>query len=302
MLTHDAKFDVPAIVAALDTQVGYLGAMGSRRTTEQRADRLRAEGVTDEQLGRLMAPIGLDLGARTPEETAVAICAEIIAQRTGPPAAQPARRRRAHPLTLAERSGPRGRVGRRSMGLLNRVLDPVAVSTLAAYSGRRGARRSRRPGRPSRWPSSRWWRPRGCGAGAGPGSRPARSGARSPGWRGGEPPTVVVNAAEGEPGTLKDRTLLRRNPYKVLEGALIAAHAVGADRVVVGDEARPPPGAPARADRHRGGDVRRVGRPHRARAAWPGPTATCSVRRPRCSRCWPATRRSRGWRRPTATA
>ena len=82
VLTHDVKFDVPAIVAALQTRVGYLGAMGSRRTTEQRADRLRAEGVTDEQLGRLMAPIGLDLGARTPEETAVAICAEIIAERT----------------------------------------------------------------------------------------------------------------------------------------------------------------------------------------------------------------------------
>ena len=57
--------------------------MGSRRTTEQREERLRAEGVTDEQLERLMAPIGLDLGARTPEETAVAICAEIIAHRTG---------------------------------------------------------------------------------------------------------------------------------------------------------------------------------------------------------------------------
>ena len=74
---------MPAIIAALDTKVGYLGAMGSRRTTEQRAERLRAEGVTEEQLGRLLAPIGLDLGARTPEETAVAICAEIIAQRTG---------------------------------------------------------------------------------------------------------------------------------------------------------------------------------------------------------------------------
>jgi xanthine dehydrogenase accessory factor len=83
VLTHDAKFDVPAILAALDTKVGYLGAMGSRRTTDQRAERLRAEGVTDEQLARLMAPIGLDLGARTPEETAVAICAEIIAHRTG---------------------------------------------------------------------------------------------------------------------------------------------------------------------------------------------------------------------------
>jgi len=83
VLTHDAKFDVPAIVAALGTKVGYLGAMGSRRTTEQRAERLREEGVTDEQLERLLAPIGLDLGARTPEETAVAICAEIIAHRTG---------------------------------------------------------------------------------------------------------------------------------------------------------------------------------------------------------------------------
>jgi xanthine dehydrogenase accessory factor len=83
VLTHDAKFDVPAIVAALGTRVGYLGAMGSRRTTEQRAARLRDEGVTDEQLLRLLAPIGLDLGARTPEETAVAICAEIIAHRTG---------------------------------------------------------------------------------------------------------------------------------------------------------------------------------------------------------------------------
>ncbi len=86
VLTHDAKFDVPAILGALRTDVGYLGAMGSRRTTEQREERLRAEGVTDADLARLMAPIGLDLGARTPEETAVAICAEIIATRTGAPA------------------------------------------------------------------------------------------------------------------------------------------------------------------------------------------------------------------------
>jgi len=83
VLTHDVKFDVPAIKAALQTSVGYLGAMGSRRTTAQRAERLRAEGVADGDLARLMAPIGLDLGARTPEETAVAICAEIIARRTG---------------------------------------------------------------------------------------------------------------------------------------------------------------------------------------------------------------------------
>lgn len=82
VLTHDAKFDVPAIVAALATDVGYLGAMGSRRTHATRVERLRDAGVTDADLARVMAPIGLDLGARTPEETAVAICAEIIALRT----------------------------------------------------------------------------------------------------------------------------------------------------------------------------------------------------------------------------
>lgn len=82
VLTHDTKFDVPGIVAALETEVGYLGAMGSRRTTERRNVRLREAGVTDEQLARIRAPIGLDLGARTPEETAVSICAEIIAIQT----------------------------------------------------------------------------------------------------------------------------------------------------------------------------------------------------------------------------
>lgn len=95
VLTHDVKFDVPAIVAALATDVGYLGAMGSRRTTDQRAARLREEGVTEAQLDRLLAPIGLDLGARTPEETAVAICAEMIAHRTGSPAPR-----------LRDKSGP----------------------------------------------------------------------------------------------------------------------------------------------------------------------------------------------------
>jgi xanthine dehydrogenase accessory factor len=83
VLTHDVKFDVPAIVAALATRVGYLGAMGSRRTHEERVARLREAGVDDDGLARVMAPIGLDIGARTPEETAVAICAEIIARRTG---------------------------------------------------------------------------------------------------------------------------------------------------------------------------------------------------------------------------
>jgi xanthine dehydrogenase accessory factor len=83
VLTHDPKFDVPAIVGALRTGVGYLGAMGSRRTSEERDVRLRAAGVDPAALARVMAPIGLDIGARTPEETAVSICAEIIALRTG---------------------------------------------------------------------------------------------------------------------------------------------------------------------------------------------------------------------------
>ena len=83
VLTHDHKFDVPAVVGALATGVGYLGCMGSRRTHAKRLELLRAEGVSDAELERVMAPIGLDIGSRTPEETAIAICAEIIALRTG---------------------------------------------------------------------------------------------------------------------------------------------------------------------------------------------------------------------------
>lgn len=83
VLTHDPKFDVPAVIASLKTNVGYLGAMGSRRTTDDRNERLLAEGVSSAELDRLMGPIGLDLGARTPEETAISICAEIIALRSG---------------------------------------------------------------------------------------------------------------------------------------------------------------------------------------------------------------------------
>jgi xanthine dehydrogenase accessory factor len=85
VLTHDHKFDVPAIHAALDTDVGYLGAMGSRRTHADRMARLREAGLDDSSLQRLMGPIGIDIGARTPEETAISICAEIIASRTGRP-------------------------------------------------------------------------------------------------------------------------------------------------------------------------------------------------------------------------
>lgn len=83
VLTHDAKFDVPAVVGALATHVGYIGVMGSRKTHDKRTERLREAGVDDAGLARLMSPIGLDIGARTPEETAVSIVAEIIAMRTG---------------------------------------------------------------------------------------------------------------------------------------------------------------------------------------------------------------------------
>jgi xanthine dehydrogenase accessory factor len=83
ILTHDPKFDVPAVQGAVATEVGYVGVMGSRTTHERRVERLVEAGVTAEELDRLMSPIGLDLGARTPEETAISICAEIIARRTG---------------------------------------------------------------------------------------------------------------------------------------------------------------------------------------------------------------------------
>lgn len=84
ILTHDPKFDVPAVQGALSTEVGYIGVMGSRTTHDKRIERLAEAGVTGPaDLDRLMSPVGLDIGARTPEETAVSICAEIIARRTG---------------------------------------------------------------------------------------------------------------------------------------------------------------------------------------------------------------------------
>ncbi|MFG2309833.1 XdhC family protein [Streptomyces sp. NPDC048566] len=83
VLTHDAKFDVPLLRLALRLPVAYVGAMGSRRTHLDRNERLREVGVTELELARLRSPIGLDLGARTPEETALSIAAEIVANRRG---------------------------------------------------------------------------------------------------------------------------------------------------------------------------------------------------------------------------
>ncbi|WP_435841977.1 XdhC family protein, partial [Streptomyces fragilis] len=83
VLTHDPKFDVPLLTAALGLDVAYVGAMGSRRTHLDRLARLREEGVGEQALARLRSPIGLDLGARTPQETALSIVAEIVACRRG---------------------------------------------------------------------------------------------------------------------------------------------------------------------------------------------------------------------------
>ena len=83
VLTHDAKFDIPLLERALRMPLGFVGAMGSRRTHHERLDRLREVGLTEVELSRLRSPIGLDLGARTPEETAVAVAAEITAHRRG---------------------------------------------------------------------------------------------------------------------------------------------------------------------------------------------------------------------------
>ena len=83
VLTHDPKFDVPVLKVALETPAGYIGVMGSRRTHADRLERLREEGVAESDLERLRSPIGLDLGARTPQETAVSVAAELVMLRHG---------------------------------------------------------------------------------------------------------------------------------------------------------------------------------------------------------------------------
>lgn len=83
ILTHDPKFDEPALLGTLRTEARYIGAVGSRKTNAERRERLRAAGVTEESLSRVRGPIGLDIGASTPEEMAISILAEIIAVRYG---------------------------------------------------------------------------------------------------------------------------------------------------------------------------------------------------------------------------
>jgi xanthine dehydrogenase accessory factor len=95
IFTHDPKLDVPAVQAALATDAGYIGALGSRRTTADRNRRLRDVGVTDEEIARVFAPCGLDIGASTVEETAVSVLAEIVTHRAG-----------RHGMPLREAEGP----------------------------------------------------------------------------------------------------------------------------------------------------------------------------------------------------
>ena len=137
VLTHDPKFDVPVLELALRLpEVAYVGAMGSRRTHDDRLDRLREAGLTDDELARLSSPIGLDLGARTPEETAISIAAEIVVPPLGRHRRPPHRHRRPdprpgrtgrHPRELTRAAGrplpaPRGRPARRrGVGLRLRV-------------------------------------------------------------------------------------------------------------------------------------------------------------------------------------
>ena len=84
ILTHDVKFDVPALRVVLASPAGYVGAMGSRRTHSRRVERLREEGVSEQSLARVSAPIGLDIGAESPAEIAIAIVAEIVSRRRHP--------------------------------------------------------------------------------------------------------------------------------------------------------------------------------------------------------------------------
>lgn len=119
VLTHDPKFDVPVLSAALRTPAGHIGAMGGRRTHDDRTNRLCECGVTEADLGRIRSPLGLDPGAVTPDETAVFILGEIISTRSGA-SGRPLREQRGaihlaappprailRPVDVAHRSGTR---------------------------------------------------------------------------------------------------------------------------------------------------------------------------------------------------
>ena len=121
MLTHDEKFDVPALKGALETEAFYVGALGSRRNQAKRRERLLEAGVDEAELDRISGPAGLDIGADTPAETALSILAEILAPR-------PPRGRLAEELQGAHpRGGRRARrfpTGRRRLPVSRRFARP----------------------------------------------------------------------------------------------------------------------------------------------------------------------------------
>ena len=144
VLTHDVKFDEPAIVEALRRGCRYVGAVGSRKTQGDRRERLREAGVGDEDLARLRGPIGLDLGGRAPAETALAIMAEVVASRYGGSGGRCARGLAAAPRTgrmtvAADRPGGGG-------GEPVRVAQGAGPARRPADPRARPRRRSRRPG------------------------------------------------------------------------------------------------------------------------------------------------------------
>lgn len=137
VLTHDAKFDVPLLETALRLPAAYIGAMGSRRTHEDRDLRLRETGLTEAELTRLHSPIGLDLGARTPEETALSLAAEIVAARhggTGLPLSDS--HTPIHHDTDGRRPGRSARVAARRDGQPSVRTTRTGAVTLAEWVGR----------------------------------------------------------------------------------------------------------------------------------------------------------------------
>ena len=142
MLTHDPKLDDAALVLALRSNAAYIGAMGSRRAQEKRRERLLAKGIDDAELARIAAPIGLDLGALTAEETALSIMGEIVAMRnTAPAAGRRARAATSCRAACANCARARSTSAARSIRPAGRALSGEAMApagiVLAAGAGRR---------------------------------------------------------------------------------------------------------------------------------------------------------------------
>ena len=169
VLTHDDKFDEPALIGALETDAFYIGALGSRRNQERRRERLLEAGVPEEALDRISGPCGLDIGADTQEETALSIMSEILAVRARARGRLPAGRQEAH--------SRRGRIAIARVAWLS--LAPVK-STAADVGRRDRARAHRHPWRPPLLPDRRRGRAPQREARAVAAGRSGRVGRRAP--------------------------------------------------------------------------------------------------------------------------